>query len=160
MNDKYEFKDFIENKLPSLGVVSDSTANNLRVVVNRIIDYIPNDESYTSWNIDILIDNFSKLENISESATSGYKTRLRSAISKFIDFKNGNLQKPLKLSKKRTPNSVNPAIQTLNSPNTFALPIPLREGLILNIGNLPLDLTEDEAEKITRIIKSYAVIKN
>lgn len=157
MNDKNEFIDFIANKLPSLDIVSIKTANNLRVVVNRVSKYIPEHLSYTSWNSDGIIDVLSKNENISESATVGYKTRLRSAISKFDGFKNGNLSK---LPKNKVTTSEGVAIPVLNVANTFALPIPLREGLILNISNLPLDLTEDEAEKITRIIKSYVVIKN
>ena len=160
MNDKNEFIDFIVNKLPSLSIVSDSTANNLRIVVLRVKMYIPDGVPYTSWNIDSIIDIFSKSENISESATIGYKTRLRSAISKFDSIKNGNLPKLSKSPKNKVTTSEGVAMQVLNIANTFALPIPLREGLILNISNLPLDLTEDEAEKITRIIKSYAVIKN
>ncbi|MCO6551525.1 MAG: hypothetical protein J6563_00925 [Gilliamella sp.] len=160
MNDKNEFIDFIVNKLPSLGIVSDSTSNNLRIVVLRVKGYIPEVAPYTSWDIDSIIDVFSKNENISESATIGYKTRLRSAISKFDGFKNGNLSKLSKSPKNKVTTPDGPAMQVLNIANTFALPIPLREGLILNISNLPLDLTEDEAEKITRIIKSYAVIKN
>jgi hypothetical protein len=160
MNDKNEFIDFIVNNLPSLDIVSIKTANNLRVVVNRISKYIHEHLSYTSWNSDDIIDVFSKNENISESATIGYKTRLRSAISKFDGFKNGNLSKLSKSPKNKVTTPDVPAMQVLNIANTFALPIPLREGLILNISNLPLDLTEDDAEKITRIIKSYAVIKN
>lgn len=160
MNDKNEFIDFIVNTLPSLDVVSLTTANNLRVVLNRVKGYIPESIPYTSWSIDSIVDVFAKNENISESAAAGYKTRFRSALSKFDGYKNGNLSKLSKLPKNKLANSANLVTQALNRHNTFALPIPLREGLILNIGNLPLDLTEDEAEKITRIIKSYAVIKD
>ena len=160
MNDKNEFIDFIVNTLPSLDVVSLTTANNLRVVLNRVKGYIPVNIPYTSWDINSIVDVFAKTENISESAAVGYKTRFRSALSKFDSYKNGNLSKLSKLPKNKVANSANLATQALNKHATFALPIPLREGLILNIGNLPLDLTEDEAEKITRIIKSYAVIKD
>lgn len=157
MNDKNEFIDFIVNTLPSLDVVSASTANNLRVVINKVNVYIPENMPYTSWDIDSIVDVFVKTENISVSAALGYKTRLRSALSKFDSYKNGNISK---LPKNKVANSANLVMQALNRHTTFSLPIPLREGLILNIGNLPLDLTEDEAEKITRIIKSYAVIKS
>lgn len=40
---------------------------------------------------------------------------------------------------------------------TFSLPIPLRSDLILKIENLPLDLSEEEAERIAKIVKSYAL---
>ena len=157
MNDKNEFIDFIVNTLPSLDIISTSTANNLRVVTNKVNGYIPENMPYTSWDVDSIVEVFVKAENISESAATGYRSRLKSALSKFNDYKNGNNSK---LPKNQVANSANLVMQALNKHPTFSLPIPLREGLILNIGNLPLDLTEDEAEKITRIIKSYAVIKS
>lgn len=160
MNDKQEFINFIENKLSELDVVSDSTVNNLRIVSNRVLKYIPQNTPYTSWDAESIVNDFSNAENISDSATSGYKTRLRSAISKFSDFKSGTLSKVVRAPRKKSVVVGASAVELINTSTTFALPIPLREGLILNIGNLPLDLTEEEAEKITRIIKSYAVIKN
>ncbi|MBP1521142.1 hypothetical protein IVU49_23170 [Salmonella enterica subsp. enterica serovar Worthington] len=40
---------------------------------------------------------------------------------------------------------------------TFELPIPLRDELTVIIGNLPRDLTKDEARRISTIIESFAV---
>ncbi|EGT5759870.1 hypothetical protein AGJ18_00240 [Cronobacter sakazakii] len=40
---------------------------------------------------------------------------------------------------------------------TFELPIPLRGDLIITIGNLPRDLTKDEAKRISNIIESFAM---
>ncbi|HEJ9722154.1 hypothetical protein JEP26_09220 [Proteus mirabilis] len=40
---------------------------------------------------------------------------------------------------------------------TFSLPIPLRENLIVNVDNLPRDLSEEEADRIATIIKSFAI---
>ncbi|EMN0393120.1 hypothetical protein K4X46_03620 [Citrobacter freundii] len=41
---------------------------------------------------------------------------------------------------------------------TFELPIPLRGDLIVTIGNLPRDLTKDEAKRISLIVESFAMI--
>lgn len=40
---------------------------------------------------------------------------------------------------------------------TFDLPIPLRDDLTVIVGNLPRDLTKDEAKRISTIIESFAV---
>ncbi|HEJ7997825.1 TPA: hypothetical protein SMI16_003266 [Serratia liquefaciens] len=40
---------------------------------------------------------------------------------------------------------------------TFELPIPLRGDIIVTIGNLPRDLTQEEAKRISNIVESFAL---
>lgn len=51
------------------------------------------------------------------------------------------------------PQSHPPATQ----PGTLVFPVPIRADLIVNISNIPSDLTEQEAAKIAAVVKALAV---
>lgn len=120
----------------------------------------------------------------SEASIQAYKSRFNSAVSKFIDFQLG-LKLPsddeedlieeseqVVVKKKPLPRvrrSVMEArmhqdsnsqqlAQNVMSNHTFSAPLVLRPhtGLTIEIKGLPLDLTNEEAERIASFLKIYA----
>lgn len=154
-NDKKEFYIFINEELPKLKIFSPRTVGNLATISNRVLNSIPDYKSYSEWDAVEIMKSYSSSGKISGSSLYNYLSRLRSALEKFNAYKSGYLTEECMNIKKIKRNCNYAALnQTLE---TFSLPIPIRSNLILNISNLPLDLTEDEAEKISRVIKSYAI---
>lgn len=157
---KHKFGEFIRNLSDAdftqkVGI-NGKTADNIRQSANKVMEFIPDDAPATEWNIDDIVEGLFLIDGISESAVKGYKSRVKSAVKKFIAYSNG---KPIGSK----PRDVKPKAKVIEAEvnieqvKTFELPIPLRSSLILNIANLPTDLTEEEAERVCRIIKSYAV---
>ncbi|EOV0983775.1 hypothetical protein ACW6AV_000169 [Edwardsiella piscicida] len=151
---KQEFEAFI-NDLPSLGI-HPSTADNLRVAATKLLGFIPDNRPANEWDIQGIICAFAQQSGISDKTKSGYESRFRSSIKKFIAYKNGTLS--IKQRSDRG-ESKQESMVSVNAPEikTFTLPIPLRNDLILTIDKLPRDLTTEEAERIANIVKSFAV---
>ncbi|GKX54051.1 hypothetical protein SOASR030_01630 [Leminorella grimontii] len=157
---KSKFEEFIFNlsdvDFTNKVGINKKTADNIRQSANKVMDIIPDDTPATEWNIDDIVESLLLIDDISDSAVKGYKSRVKSAVKKFIAYSNGKPigSKPRDVKPKTKPTE--PEV-TAEQVKTFELPIPLRSSLILNIANLPTDLTEEEAERVCRIIKSYAV---
>lgn len=124
--------------------------------------------------------------NFKPSSLQVYVSRTKSAVQDFISYvddpinfkssvniranpTNGNSKKTIKKQKdSNTPAapSDKPAdsihhghSQNVHSqaPGTLVFPVPIRPDLIVNIANIPSDLTEAEAAKIAAVIKALAV---
>ncbi|OCG19371.1 hypothetical protein [Gilliamella sp. WF3-4] len=146
--------------------INPETSRNITLTAKRLLS---NTDSGLALSTDIRNVDFEKIvareyaeSNISEKAKKTYVGRMNSGLKYFIQYLNGDkvhvVRGGIKAVRKPISETVEKAVP--ESTKTFVLPIPIREGLILNISNLPLDLTEEEADKISRIIKSYAVIKS
>ncbi|HCM61232.1 MAG TPA: hypothetical protein DIT05_01620 [Morganella sp. (in: Bacteria)] len=59
------------------------------------------------------------------------------------------------MAKRKSPSKAQDKVE--ETVKTFSLPVPLREDLIVAIENLPRDLSEEEADRIATIIKSFAI---
>ena len=169
----YSISNFIKFADQLNQYINPETSRNITLLVHRLFDNYNIDLSYDvrKVNFDKLIDETYSSIGISESAKKAYLRRLRSGLRYFTQFNNGEEVKVIKGGKKlfdlnmrnQVSNIINNSKEDEHKKievSTFSLPIPLRKELLLNISNLPLDLTEDEAEKIARIIQSYAVKKN
>lgn len=179
------FIKFLE-QLPELGLANDATARNLKnSSLLLMTDLKVGDMREISP--DMLVRTYVENANPppSESSKQAYKSRFSSALSKFIDYqKTGfvrhdlnelypndtldgfvgsdgiaeNANDEASKSRKKTVTRKTTAKPKLSEEiKTFGLPIPLRNNLILKIENLPQDLTEEEAERISNIIKSFAL---
>lgn len=137
-------------------------------------------------NIDQLVQKYvSTAESEpSESSIQAYKSRFNSAVSKFIDFQLGvklpssdeehsiGESEQVVVKKKPLPrvrrsvveatmqqDSISQQLtQNVMSSHTFSAPLLLRPetGLTIEIKGLPLDLTNEEAERIASFLKIYA----
>lgn len=146
--------------------INPETSRNITLTAKRLLD---NSDSGLDPSTDIRTVDFEKIvdheyaeSKISEKAKKTYVGRMNSGLKYFIQYLNGGEIKVVRGRMRAVRKPTNEmAEKTVPEPTkTFVLPIPIREGLILNISNLPLDLTEEDADKIARIIKSYAVIKS
>ncbi len=158
---KTDFEDFL-NELPKLASqdeLNEKTANNLRTASTKLLPYIPEDKPVSEWSVNDIIGAFSEVEEVTDSAIVGYRSRLSSAIKKFIAYKKGeSIASPPRSVKAKKEHKLKAEVEvTPELVKTFELPIPLRESLILNISNLPRDLTNEEAERICRIVQSFAL---
>lgn len=149
---KEAFLKFVEG-LGDLGVVSPRTADNISLVVTAITGHIPDDVLATEWDVSAIVDSFQKEAGLTDSTAKTYHSRFKSAVDKFIDVTEGKELK--QVAKRKSPAKSN--VQDEDGVKTFSLPIPLRENLIVAIENLPRDLSEEEAERIATIIKSFAI---
>ena len=175
MNDEMfsfsEFEKFL-NDLPNLGLVNEATARNLRDASTRLLatHEAGFDEDVRDLDIDVVVNQYSETSGVevSNASLQSYKSRLSSAIKKFIDYQKDvfgdddqaevtNTFKKKRNQKKTSTSSMGAMPSEVNDIKTFDLPIPIRDGLILTVGKMPLDLTNDEAERIATIIKSFAV---
>ncbi|MEJ0233165.1 hypothetical protein Q0L23_28720 [Klebsiella michiganensis] len=164
-----KFEEFLQ-RLPQLNIVTEATARNLKESALRLLaTYSPDsDEDIRDMDVDEAISRYCESSgvDVSNSTLHSYKSRLASAIEKFIEFQNAHNakaddvdnEKSKPKRRRRMPKQPAPLSATITDPiKTFDLPIPLRDGMIITVGKLPMDLTIDEAERIATIIKSFAV---
>lgn len=150
---KDEFKKFVD-AFADLGLVSDRTADNIQLACSALLPYIPEEQHAADWDLSSIASDFTEKSKVSEQTKKTYLSRFKSAVDKFIDYTEGKELKPV--AKRRSPQKKTQEVVD-DGVQTFELPIPLREKLIVKIDNLPRDLSVDEAERIANIIKSFAI---
>ncbi|MDS1503807.1 hypothetical protein [Shigella boydii] len=161
------FQDFLQ-MLPELGIVNDATARNLRDSSLRLLTVLGadfTDADIRDYSVANLASSYadSAESKPSESSLQAYKSRMQSAIDKFISYQNGEINVSVgDVNKKKERKKMAPKKKAVADVQvgvkTFELPIPLRGDLIVTIGNLPRDLTKDEAKRISLIVESFAMI--
>lgn len=154
--------------LPEPGIVNtEATARNLRDASMRLISSIEDqsDIDVRDIKIDTLLENYSKntFPTPSDATLSAYKSRMQSAIDKFVAYQQGAISRPsapateLKKERKKLVLKKKSNVPAEPEVRTFELPIPLRGDIIVTIGNLPRDLTQEEAKRISNIVESFAL---
>lgn len=161
------FQDFLQ-MLPELGIVNDATARNLRDSSLRLLTVLGSDLTdgdIRDYSVASLASSYAESAETkpSESSLQAYKSRMQSAIDKFIAYQSGEPDvSGVDINQKKERKKVAPkkklVIEEQVGVKTFELPIPLRGDLIVTIGNLPRDLTKDEARRISLIVESFAMI--
>lgn len=153
-NNKEDFMAFV-NDYESITGASSRTAENVRGVCLLVLPTISDEEDVTSWSVTEIIDRYAEQNNITGDSKRSYLSRFKSAVSKFVAYQNGE---DVKMTSKRQRTSTKPKVNDESTAfKTFELPIPLRGDLIVTIGNLPRDLTKEEAKRISTIVESFAV---
>jgi len=134
---------------------SSRTAENILSVCQRVEPFIPEESPADAWDITVIVDKYSETVSLSDDSKRSYISRLNSAVSKFIAHEKGEDVKS-KPKRQRSIAVAKPQ-EEQSSVKTFELPIPLRGDLIVTIGNLPRDLTKEEAKRISNIVESFAM---
>ncbi|ELY2640086.1 MULTISPECIES: hypothetical protein [Cronobacter] len=161
------FFDFLY-ELPSLGLINEATARNLKnsaLLLLSVIDLNSSDD-VRQLDVEELISRYVETQSTKpgDSTLQSYQSRFKSAVSKFEEYvrlgtvihspeTNGELEGldgvDAKFDKIR---------QLKNSkPHTFNLPILIRPetGIMITIQGLPTDITQEEAERVLSILKAY-----
>ncbi|HDR2546041.1 TPA: hypothetical protein QCI30_002811 [Enterobacter ludwigii] len=153
---KSNFYNFINQYVEITGA-SPSTAGNVRSVCYLVKDYISDTTTADTWDTNSIINTYVMANGIAEDTQKSYISRFNGAVAKFIAHEKGE---DVTVKQRRSPvkTTQSPMFSAMsNAAKTFELPIPLREELIVMIGNLPRDLTKDEAKRISNIVESFAV---
>ena len=155
------------------GLIKQNTAQSRKIAVNKILAVLDDQEKgdLRKVNIDQVFERFKNLEKMKYKPDSMlvYLSRMRTAISDFLSyvddpssFKPGGTQRA---SLKARPATVKGSARKIeqgekheHQDHHVVVPVPLREGLVVKISNLPSDLTVAEAGRLAAIIKAYAVI--
>jgi len=178
-NDFLSFLDFLSEK----GLLAKATAQSRKASANKVFAILDADETQdvTTIDLDELMYRFSNLEgqNYKPQSLQVYKSRIRSALDDFANYKENPLAfKPALQSRAR---GVKKSSSVVSEPSKAGsgkavsiderspspepiqtrlsddiLPIPLRQGLTVKIAHLPFDLTSAEAKKIANIILAHA----
>ncbi|WP_419792585.1 hypothetical protein ACN09C_14785 [Serratia fonticola] len=162
------FKDFLE-ELPGMNIVNEATARNLRDSSLRLLTVLGADMvggDIRDYSVTSMAATYAESAETkpSESSLQAYKSRMQSAIDKFIAYQNGEITPqaattPQKKERKKMAPKKKSGDEELVGIKTFELPIPLRGDLIVTIGNLPRNLTKEEAKRISNIVESFAMIE-
>lgn len=120
-----------------------SSAKQISSLAHRLLKNY--DQSVDVRKIDLnklFNDNFANLKN---SSKRDYLAKINAGLKYFSQHLNGEkiiVTKRNKLSER------------IKKSKTFTLHIPIRDNLII-INNMPVDITEDEAQKIVNILSNY-----
>lgn len=159
------FKSFLRS-LPELNIMKDTTARNLKNSSMRLLSVVEKGESddVTKLDIETLANRYHERTEPSPSTGSmiAYKSRLESAIKKFIAYQAGEESPYTPVDKESSeaidligePTKVVSKVKTLH---TYDLPVVLRpeSGITVTIKGIPNDITNEEAERIASILKVY-----
>ncbi|EBB6672395.1 hypothetical protein G3Z16_004585 [Salmonella enterica] len=153
---KANFYSFIDQYADITGA-SPSTAGNVRSVCYLVKESLSDSVPADKWDTSGIINTYVMANGIAEDTQKSYISRFNGAVAKFIAYEKGE---DVTVKQRRSPvkNSQSSPVSLQNTlVKTFELPIPLRDELTVIIGNLPRDLTKDEARRISTIIESFAV---
>ncbi|EOG6122139.1 hypothetical protein ACLF4E_004351 [Cronobacter malonaticus] len=159
------FKGFLET-LMSLNIMKEATARNLKNSSARLLTVVKEDEmdDVTHLNVNVLADRYIEITEPkpSESSITAYKSRMESAIKKFVAYQAGEEIPYTPIDKESSedtdligePTKVEGKVHTLH---TYDLPVVLRpeSGITITIKGIPSDITNEEAERIASILKVY-----
>ncbi|EJD6582895.1 hypothetical protein M0L63_RS09330 [Providencia rettgeri] len=159
------FKDFLES-LMSLNIMKEATARNLKNSSARLLTVVKEEEmgDVTKLDLNVLAERYIEITEPKPNDTSikAYKSRMESAINKFKAFQANedipynpisNRQEEEKELAKESP-EVEPKN---DQPSSYSLPVVIRpeSGTTVTISGIPTDLTSEEAERISSILKVY-----
>ncbi|EPO2869083.1 TPA: hypothetical protein ACHKVW_004742 [Escherichia coli] len=159
------FKDFLE-ELMSLNIMKEATARNLKNSSARLLTVVQEEEmgDVTQLDVNELAERYINATEPkpSDSSITAYKSRMESAIKKFVAFQSGEeipytpIDKESSEEKDLTgePTKVEGKANALH---TYDLPVVLRpeSGVTVTIKGVPNDITNEEAERISSILKVY-----
>ena len=153
------------------GILNPAVAKSRNIAAQQLLDHITPEErlNLRCLDVDVLCSRIHKLEDstIRVEALNLYNSRLKSALSDYFSWIQDpegsvsnstlNVRKQAKIQISKTEQK---ALEDITLSQTKAqtdiIPVPLRKDLTVFIKNLPLDLSQKEANKIVRVIKAFA----
>lgn len=179
------FNGFMES-VAKKGILNKNTAQSRKAAANKILGILDEADQADLRNVDLdqVFDRFQNLQGTAYTPDSlqVYKSRTNTALTDFLAWvENPSAFRPVSAQKSRA-NNVKKQVSRGSSPKSaskstprlapsstssraderpgqIVVPVPLREGITVEICNLPADLTEAEAARLASIIQAYAVVK-
>ncbi|NOU03627.1 MAG: hypothetical protein HOO94_08280 [Novosphingobium sp.] len=170
------FLDWMADK----GYAPANTISSRKAAVNKVISSLGPEESAAVLDVDVedAINRFATKHGggYSTESLQSYKSRLRTALDDFRGYKadpvgfrpsgrvpvrpnpdNGNGKAKKKLVRPGATSVQTPTHKPpqQSPPTQDVIPIAIRDGVIVKVGNLPFDLTADEARKISNVILAF-----
>jgi len=171
------FMDWLGNK----GLLNPTTAKSRKIAAGKVLSALDDNEKLDLRTIDReqvfqrFSNKFSK--DFTPDSLTTYKSRFNSAIDDFLrwidnpaGFKTGISQKSTKpkseesgkqfIKRKKftdTSSKANEPPPPPPNPTSVNFPIPIRSGIVVEIRNLPMDLSASEAERIGAVVKALAM---
>lgn len=171
-------EDFSKNGLLSYlresaksGVLNPAVAKSRNIAAQQLLDHITPEEriNLRCLDVDLLCSRIHKLEDstIRVEALNLYNSRLKSALTDYFswlddpeNFISNSSSKSSQKAQIKITQAEKKALEEITLSQTKAqtdiIPVPIREDLTVFIKDLPLDLTQKEANKIVRVVKAYA----
>lgn len=158
------FKDFLES-LISLNIMKEATARNLKNSSARLLTVVREEEmnDVSQLDVDELAERYINTTEPkpSDSSITAYKSRTESAIRKFIAYQAGEeipynpVERPEE--EEKLVEVKHQAEEKIAGPSSYSLPVVIRpeSGTTVTISGIPTDLTSEEAERISSILKVY-----
>jgi hypothetical protein len=165
-----KFLDYLTEK----GLLKQATAMSRKTAAMRILSVLDDADRLDLRKIDI-DDVFNRFQNRAGSgfkpdSLATYKTRFSAALSDFLKW----VENPAEFRTSVAPRSKGDADEagtkkarsnligvsrrsTQPEMDGFVFPIPIREGVVVKISNVPSDLSKEEASKIAAVIQALAV---
>ncbi|MEW8035819.1 MAG: hypothetical protein AB2564_00380 [Candidatus Thiodiazotropha sp.] len=184
MEKKYSLDALAEflNYAATKGLIKKNTASSRKRAALKILAVLEDSEKQDLRNVDVehAFERFSNLngKEFKPASLQVFKSRLRSALTDFFayvdnpaGFKPSGIQRSSPRIRKRlkpsgaeetTVDTVSEQVEEAEErPSQHAphliIPIPLRDGLTVKVHNIPADLSKLEAEKISAIVRAYAM---
>lgn len=177
-----EFLEYLAKK----GMVNKNTVDSRKASSNKMLAILSPGEAADLRHIDVdqLSARFANLkgQTYSPQSLQVYKSRLNTSLADFFRYKdnpanfkiNGVLQKSTLAAKVRskpvkTNQQTKGALHSDTNPHlhsapvqvaTFNIPVPLRTNCVVQINGLPVDLTKQEAGKISAVIQAMISVEN
>lgn len=166
------FLDWMADK----GYAPANTISSRKAAVNKVISSLGPDEASAVLDLDVedAINRFATKRggDYSTESLQSYKSRLRTALDDFRGYKADPVgfrpagRIPVRPKPEITPGkkkrklirpAASPAPASSPSPplTQDVIPIAIREGVVVKIGNLPFDLSAEEARKLANVILAY-----
>lgn len=153
------------------GILNPAVARSRNIAAKQLLDHISPEEcsNLRLLDVDVLCSRIHKLEDssIRTEALDLYNSRLKSALDDYFlwiknpeSFVSTSNNVSAGIAQKKVNKIEQKALEEITlghgKEQVGIIPIPIREELTIFIKDLPLDLTQKEADKIVRVIKAYA----
>ncbi len=153
------------------GVLNPAVARSRNIAAVQLLDHISAEErlNLRLLDVDNLCSRIHKLEDssIRVEALNLYNARLKSTLADYFswiddpeNFVSKTVSKQGSQAQKRLGKEEQKALEDITLINVDAdsgiIPIAIREDLTVFIKDLPIDLTQQEASKIVKVVKAYA----
>ncbi|ECW7554131.1 hypothetical protein GYL01_003340 [Salmonella enterica] len=158
------FKVFLE-ELMSLNIMKEATARNLKNSSARLLTVVKEEEmdDVTKLDVNELAERYINATEPkpSDSSITAYKSRMESAIKKFVAYQAGETIPYIPVERQEEEEELVELKQPVKvksaTPSSYSLPVVIRpeSGVTVTISGIPTDLTSEEAERISSILKVY-----
>lgn len=152
--------DFLGKAMDS-GKINPSTGQAKKSAVLAVFECLDDNQAadLRHINFEYVFDEFKKrnAQHMESGSIATYKSRAKKALDEFLKWRENPEEFSFKTRRSRSETASHHGNHTAPSSKAAAQRIELliREGIMVQIVNLPFDLRQDEADRIKKIIDAY-----